>query len=70
MQDFTAAPIAVVSTHGAFSDADFAANPDNRKSVSGHVYMLGGGPIAWHSKKLVLPRLGTPGPQVDLAAPT
>jgi hypothetical protein len=41
----------ILDTHGAFSDADFAANPDDMKSVSGYVYMLGGGPIAWHSKK-------------------
>jgi hypothetical protein len=38
-------------TFGAYSDADFASNPDDRKSVSGYVYMLGGGAIAWHSKK-------------------
>jgi hypothetical protein len=41
----------IANTFGAYSDADFASNPDDRKSVSGYVYMLGGGAIAWHSKK-------------------
>jgi hypothetical protein len=37
--------------YGAYSDTDFASNPDDSKSVSGYVYLLAGGPIAWQSKK-------------------
>ena len=33
-----------------YVDADFA-NEENRKSVGGYVLLLGGGPIAWNSKR-------------------
>jgi hypothetical protein len=29
-----------------YSDADYAANPDDRKSISGYVFMLGGAAYA------------------------
>lgn len=35
----------------AFSDADFASCVDTRKSVSGVLLMLNGGPIIWSSRK-------------------
>jgi hypothetical protein len=35
----------------AFCDADYAADIDDRKSRSGFVLMLNGGPIAWGSRK-------------------
>jgi hypothetical protein len=34
-----------------YSDADYAANPDDRKSISGYVFMLGGAAYSWSSKK-------------------
>jgi hypothetical protein len=34
-----------------FCDSDFAADPADRRSLSGHVMMLGGGAISWMSKK-------------------
>ena len=34
----------------AFSDSDFAGDPDGRKSVSGYVIYLNGMPVAWRSK--------------------
>jgi hypothetical protein len=40
---------AIIST--GYSDADYAANPDDRKSISGYAFMLGGAVYAWSSKK-------------------
>jgi hypothetical protein len=34
-----------------YSDADWGGNSDDRKSNSGHIFMLAGGPISWRSKK-------------------
>jgi hypothetical protein len=34
-----------------YSDADYAANPDDRKSISGYAFMLGGATYTWSSKK-------------------
>jgi len=34
-----------------FTDADWGSNPNDRKSISGYIYLLGGGAIAWSSKK-------------------
>ena len=35
----------------AYSDSDYAADRLERKSILGYVYMLGGGPISWMSRK-------------------
>ncbi|KAG8786664.1 hypothetical protein FRC15_010949 [Serendipita sp. 397] len=34
-----------------YSDADWGSNPNDRKSISGYVFLLGGGAISWSSKK-------------------
>jgi hypothetical protein len=34
-----------------FTDADYASNPDDRKSISGYTFLLGGATYAWSSKK-------------------
>src|SRR5258708_21154438 len=35
--------------HG-FTDSDYAMDPDSRRSVSGAIFLLAGGPISWRSK--------------------
>lgn len=34
-----------------YSDADYAGDKNDRKSTSGMIYLLGGGPISWRSRK-------------------
>ena len=34
-----------------FSDADWAGDLDNRKSTSGYLFQISGGPVSWRSKK-------------------
>jgi hypothetical protein len=34
-----------------YCDADYAGDTDDRKSVSGHIFILGGGPVTWTSIK-------------------
>ena len=44
--DYHSDPLCVVG----YSDSDWAANVDNRRSTTGYMFMLGGGPISWKSK--------------------
>ncbi|CAI7895125.1 unnamed protein product [Closterium sp. NIES-53] len=37
----------------AFSDASYASEPEDMTSVGGFIFCVGGGPIAWESKKKV-----------------
>jgi hypothetical protein len=42
-----------------YSDADYAGDRDNRRSTSGFVFMLAGGPITWASRKQLSVALST-----------
>lgn len=35
----------------AFSDADFAGNIDDRRSTTGNIFIINGGPVAWCSQR-------------------
>jgi len=43
----------------AFTDSDWARDVDDRKSCTGNVIMLAGGPISWRSKKQASVALST-----------
>jgi hypothetical protein len=34
-----------------YSDSDFSGCVDSKKSTSGYIFMLAGGPISWNSAK-------------------
>ena len=34
-----------------YSDSNWASNKDSRKSTSGFIFMLNGGPVSWCSKR-------------------
>ncbi|KAL4183097.1 hypothetical protein AMTRI_Chr11g96500 [Amborella trichopoda] len=42
-----------------YSDASYLADPDDAKSTSGYVFMLGGGAVSWKSKKQDIVALST-----------
>ena len=42
-----------------YTDADWAGDLDDRKSCSGNVHLLAGGPISWFSKKQTSVALST-----------
>lgn len=35
----------------AYTDADWGSNPNDRKSISGNIFLMANGPISWSSKK-------------------
>ncbi|CEO95378.1 hypothetical protein PBRA_009644 [Plasmodiophora brassicae] len=35
----------------AYADADWASDPDTRRSRSGHIILLAGGPVHWQSRR-------------------
>jgi hypothetical protein len=43
----------------AFTDSDYARDIEDRKSISGYIFMLGGGAISWSSKKQHIVSLST-----------
>ena len=42
-----------------YSDADMGRDLDDRKSTSGYVFMISGGPVSWKTKKQSLVVLST-----------
>ena len=34
-----------------YSDADWGGDQDDRRSTSGYIYTIGGGPVSWSSRK-------------------
>ena len=42
-----------------FSDADWAGDIDDRKSTSGYLFKVGGGPVSWRSRKQYCVALST-----------
>ncbi|KAF2315618.1 hypothetical protein GH714_040132 [Hevea brasiliensis] len=49
----------VMSNLIGFTDSDFAGDQDDRKSTSGHVFMLGSAAVSWSSKKQPIVTLST-----------
>jgi len=47
---FTLARSGKINLH-SFTDSDWGANVDNCQSISGYVFLLGGGAISWSLKK-------------------
>jgi hypothetical protein len=42
-----------------YVDADYAADPDSRRSITGYIFMLAGGPISWQSRQQASVALST-----------
>ena len=42
-----------------YTDADWAGDLDNRHSTTGNIFMMGGGPVSWLSKKQAIVALST-----------
>ena len=42
-----------------YSDADYAGDPDSRRSTSGFVFLLNGGPVTWSSRRQPIVALST-----------
>ncbi|CAL5368349.1 unnamed protein product [Camellia sinensis] len=42
-----------------FTDSDYAGDPDDRRSTSGYVFMMGSGAVSWSSKKQQIVTLST-----------
>ena len=42
-----------------YSDSDWAGDKESRKSTSGYIFMLNGGPVSWYSKKQAIVALSS-----------
>ena len=42
-----------------YVDADYAADPDSRRSITGYIFMLAGAPISWQSRQQASVALST-----------
>ena len=42
-----------------YTDSDYAGNPEDRKSTSEYVFMLGSGVVSWSTKKQPIVTLST-----------
>ncbi|XP_050133146.1 secreted RxLR effector protein 161-like [Malus sylvestris] len=51
-----------------FTDSDYAGDLDDRRSTSGHVFMMGSGTISWASKKQQVVTLSTTEAEFIVAA--
>jgi hypothetical protein len=49
----------VKNTLVGYSDADYAGDPDTRRSTSGYVYILNGGAVTWSSRRQPIVALST-----------
>lgn len=52
----------------SFTDSDYTGDPNDRKSTSGYVFMMGPGAISWSSKKQLIVNLSIT--KVEFVAPS
>lgn len=42
-----------------YTDSDFSGDQDEKKSIAGYIFMIGGAPISWSSRKQSIVALST-----------